>query len=362
MLVEPGETLELWCGHGRAQVIARPGLIRDFDLCAREGRLDHLLDFRQIRHRRDSMGTARRRIGGMGREDARFVSGDEECAAWVFRPAASDGPAPCVVMASGLSCVRDQGLEAFAERFSAAGFVAIAFDYRHFGDSGGEPRSLVQAARQRDDWRAAMAYARSLDAVDADRIALWGFSAGGGHVQSLALSEPGITAAVCVAPLVDGTRTLLYIGGLAHLLRLGMAGARDGLRALRDAEPYRIPVAAPPGSQAVINSPDGLSGFESITGPESSWSNEICARTLLAPPYRLAGKARRIALPILYCITEGDDVAPPALGKLAAERAPRGELRLYPGGHFDAFLGDTFEQVVADQVAFLDRHMPTTGS
>jgi fermentation-respiration switch protein FrsA (DUF1100 family) len=293
----------------------------------------------------------------MGREDVRFASGAEECAAWLFRPPAADRPAPCVVLASGLSCVRDQRLDAFAERFAAAGFVALAFDYRHFGDSGGMPRSLMRAGRQRDDWRAALAYVRSLDDVDAGRIALWGFSAGGGHVQSLALGEAGIAAAVCVAPLVDGARTLIYIGGLAHPLRLGLRGARDGFRALRRAEPYRIPVTAPPGSPAVINSPGGLSGFESITPPGSTWRNELCARALMAPPYRLTGKVRRIDLPILYCITEGDDVAPPALGKRAAERAPKGELRLYPGGHFDPFLGETFERMAADQIDFLGRHL-----
>jgi dienelactone hydrolase len=293
----------------------------------------------------------------MEREDVRFASGGEECAAWLFRAAGTSRPAPCVVMASGLSCVRDQRLDAFAERFAAAGFAALAFDYRHFGDSGGEPRSLMRAGRQRDDWRAALAYARSLDCVDADRIALWGFSAGGGHVQSLALSEPGIAAAICVAPLVDGTRTLVYIGGLAHLARLGLAGARDSLRALRGAKPHRIPVTGPPGSLAVINSPEGLSGFESITAPGSTWRNEICARTLSAPPYRLAGKVRRITLPVLYCVTEGDDVAPPALGKRAAERVPNSELRLYPGGHFDPFLGETFERMAADQVDFLARRL-----
>jgi pimeloyl-ACP methyl ester carboxylesterase len=293
----------------------------------------------------------------MGREDVRFASGEEECAAWLFRPEATGRPAPCVVMASGLSCVRDQRLDAFAERFAAAGFAALAFDYRHFGDSGGEPRSLMRADLQRDDWRAALSYTRSLEDIDNGRIALWGFSAGGGHVQSLALSEPGVAAAVCVAPLVDGTRTLVYIGGWAHLLRLGLAGARDGLRGLRRAKPYRIPATAPPGSLAVINSPDGLKGFESVTGPESTWSNDLCARALMAPPYRLARKVRRIDIPILYCITEGDDVTPPALGKKAAERAPYGELHLYPGGHFDAFLGSTFERMAADQVDFLARRL-----
>lgn len=213
------------------------------------------------------------------------------------------------------------------------------------------------AGRQRDDWRAAISYVRSLEWVDDRRIALWGFSAGGGHVQSLAMTEAGIGAAICVAPLVDGARTLHYIGGLSHVIRLGLAGGRDGLRALRGAEAYRIPAAGPPGSGAVISSRDGLRGFESITPPGSSWRNEACARTFLAPPYRLVRKTRRIPIPILYCITEEDDVAPPALGIKAAEGAPYGELRTYPGGHFDPFLGATLERMAADQLDFLTRRL-----
>jgi dienelactone hydrolase len=296
------------------------------------------------------------------REDAYFDSGKERCAAWLFRPSAASAPAPCVVMASGFSCVRDQGLDGFAERFAAAGFAVLAFDYRGFADSGGEPRQLVLAGRQRDDWRAALAYARSLDSVDKRRIAIWGFSAGGGHVQSLALTEAGIGAAICVAPLVDGARTLHYIGGLSHVIRLGLAGTRDGLRALRRAKPYCIPAAGPPGSGAVINSPEGLSGFEAITPPDSDWRNEACARTFLAPPYRLARKTRRISIPILYCITEDDDVAPPALGIKAAERAPHGELRIYAGGHFDPFLGETLERMAADQLEFLGRRLTASAT
>jgi pimeloyl-ACP methyl ester carboxylesterase len=298
----------------------------------------------------------------MGREDVRFASGEDECAAWLFRPDAAAGQAPCVVMASGLSCVRDQRLDAFAERFAAAGFAALAFDYRHFGDSGGEPRSLMSARRQRADWRAAIAHARSLEGIDPDRIAIWGFSLGGAHVQSLAMAEPGVEAAIAVAPLVDGIRTLLYVGGLAHVLRMGAAGARDGLRALRGAEPFRVAVAGPPGTKAVLNSPGSLPGFESVTSPGSSWRNQLCARAALAPPYRLARKARRIACPILYCLTEEDDINPPALGRLAAGRAPRGELRLYPGGHFDPFLGDTFERMAADQAGFLRRSLASRAS
>src|SRR3954447_7620222 len=121
----------------------------------------------------------------MAGEEIRFPSGGGECVGRLFRTSA-DGPAPCVVLGSGLSCVRDQGLDDFARRLAGAGFSAVAFDYRHWGESPGEPRSLMSAARQRQDWAAAVSFARSLDGVDPDRVAVWAFSLGTGHVQSLA--------------------------------------------------------------------------------------------------------------------------------------------------------------------------------
>ena len=120
-------------------------------------------------------------------EEVRFPSdAADRCAASLFLPPAAGGPAPCVVMGSGLSCVRDQGMGAVAERFAAAGFAALAIDYRHFGDSDGEPRGLVSGARQRRDLRAALAYARTHPELDPGRIALWGYSLGGGNVQAVA--------------------------------------------------------------------------------------------------------------------------------------------------------------------------------
>ncbi len=296
----------------------------------------------------------------MQQEEVRFRSGNEECAGWFFPPANGSGRSPCVVMASGLSCVREQRLDAFAERFAVAGYAVLAFDYRHFGSSAGEPRFLMNASRQRDDWRAALAFARTQEAVDPTRIAIWGFSLGGANVQSIAISEPGVAAAICVAPVVDGMRTLLHMGGAKHFGRLWAAGLRDAARALRGGEPYMVAAAGPPGSRAVLAAPDAVAEFEAVTPPVSAWRNELCARAVLSPPYHLARQVRRIRCPILDCIAEDDQINPPALGIETAKRAPKGELRLYPGGHFAPLLGDAFERAVADQSGFLGRHLRAT--
>ncbi len=40
-------------------------------------------------------------------------------------------------------------------------------------------------------------------------------------------------------------------------------------------------------------------------------------------------------------------------------RSPRkcGEVKVYPEGHFDIYVGEAFERVVADQLEFLDKNL-----
>jgi pimeloyl-ACP methyl ester carboxylesterase len=292
----------------------------------------------------------------MDREEVRFVSGGKHCAGWLFRPSAS-GRSPCVVLGTGLSCVRDQGLDRYGERFAAAGFAALAFDYRHFGDSEGEPRTLLSFRLQREDFRAALAHARGLDHVDPSRIGIWGYSLGGANAQAVTIGDPDIAAAIYVAPVIDSLKSLLHMGGPPHLARVTAAGVRDRIRALRGAEPVRLAAVGPPGSGAVMCTWDAARGFDEVTGPGSSWRNDVCPRGVTAPPYRLERRARRIRCPALYCIAADDEVNPPALEERTARGVPGAELRLYPGGHLAPFQDETFERMAADQVGFLERRL-----
>src|ERR1700704_5436954 len=197
----------------------------------------------------------------MQRSDITFRSGDVRCAAWLYRPEESGGgPTPCVVLAHGFSGVRDQRLDAFAERFVQAGLAALVFDYRHFGDSDGAPRQLLDIGRQLDDWEAAIAYAHTLEGVDPARIAIWGSSFGGGHVMRLAARDPSLAAAVSQVAFADGLISLPSLG-IGQALRLTREGLRDQLAALRGRPPHMIAAAGPPGSKSAMNTPDAEPGI-----------------------------------------------------------------------------------------------------
>ena len=95
-------------------------------------------------------------------------------------------------------------------------------------------------------------------------------------------------------------------------------------------------------------------------GEDSRWRDRVSSRWLLGRPFNPGRHARRLHCPWLVCVGAADRVAKPAAAIAAASRAPRGELRVYPGvDHFDIYDGPAHEAVVADQIAFLQRHVLT---
>ncbi len=294
-----------------------------------------------------------------------FASGGERIAA-VHLTGAGDaladaqGRRPCIVLAHGFAGTVDSGLMPYAERFAAAGLDVLAFDYRHFGASGGEPRQLLSVPEQLEDYAAAIAFARGLEGVDPDRIALWGTSFSGGHVVEAAVADGRVAAIVAQTPAMDGVATLLHArryAGAAILNRFTLAAIRDGLGAMRGRPPLMLPVVGPPGTVAAMSTPDAEPGYRAITGP--TWRNEFAARFgLTAALYRPGRKADRLPCPMLVQIADRDAVAPPAAAQDAAWRATgRAEVRTYPIGHFEVYVGDAFERSVSDQLHFLLRHL-----
>jgi len=286
--------------------------------------------------------------------DVSFSSGGVDCAAWLYRPG-QEGTCPMVVMAHGFSGTRELRLDAYAERFCDAGLAALVFDYRHFGASGGRPRQLLDIGMQQGDYRAAVAYARALDWVDSERVALFGTSFSGGHVLAVAARDQRIAAVVSQCPFTDGLASLPTMGP-ANIAKATVAGLRDQLADLVGRPARYIPAVGPPGSFAVMTTPDAQPGFEALRPPDSRWENRVAARIALrVASYRPGRSAAKIACPVLFCVCDDDAVAPATATLKYAEAAPRGEIKRYPVGHFDIYVGEAWERAVADQTEFLSR-------
>lgn len=296
--------------------------------------------------------------GHTDRREVRFPSGGTDCAAWLY-PGTNGA---CVVMAAGFGVTKEPGTDPFARRFAAAGYSVLAFDYRHLGDSGGEPRQLVRLRRQLADWSAAIRCARQLTGVGPDRIAIWGFSVSGGHVFRVAARTPGLGAAIAHAPLADGlacTRDAIRLTPAWIVLRIHAAALRDTVRGLLGRERLLIPLTGPRGTVASLTTEDAQNGPHALNPGNRypSWRQEVAASSALRIGYYRPGRdAVKVVAPLLVLAYDNDGVAPPGQAVRAAKRAPRGEIVRQPGGHYDGYMAG-HARAVEEILTFLDRHV-----
>ena len=290
------------------------------------------------------------------RLDVEFESSGVTCAAWLYLPKGVEKP-PMVVMAHGFGATRRLMLDKYAERFVARGLAALVFDYRHFGDSGGEPRQLLSVGRQLADWRAAVTYARGLETVDGSRMGLWGSSFSGGHVIVTAAKDQNVKAVVSQVPFVDAIATLNLLG-FGFSLKATWRGFRDFCRMLTGRRPYYVPVVAEPDTFAAINTPGSYEGFQSLVPPEYDWDNRVAARILVAiTGYRPIAHASRVNCPLLLVPARDDNLIPfkaveNFLGKCSTAR-----LMPVDGGHFAVYQPEMFDEVAGAEADFLVEHL-----
>lgn len=264
-------------------------------------------------------------------------------------------------MAHGFAAIRALRLDAYAARFAEAGYAVLVFDYRSWGDSSGEPRRVLDIGAQQQDWRAGVAYARSVEGVDTTRVVAWGSSFGGGHALHLAAVDHDLAAVIAQVPHISGPASA-FAGSPQMIARLIGAGVRDQLGALIGREPYRLSAVGEPDSVAMMTSPDALPMAERLPGDryhELLGENDVAARIALRVPFYSPGRsAHKITVQTLVQIAEKDIVTPFDVAMKAARRIPRGEIRTYNCQHFEPYLEPYFDTVVADQLAFLATHVP----
>ncbi|MFE2521175.1 alpha/beta hydrolase [Streptomyces mirabilis] len=250
-----------------------------------------------------------------GTPATRFASGDTSCAAWHY-PGSNGG---CVIMAGGTSVTKEPASDLFAARFNDAGFAALAFDHRRFGESGGAPRQIVRLDEQVADWHAAIECATGLPDVDPDRISVWGFSLAGGHVFRVAAGHPRLACAIAQTPVVDGralARHALRSMTPLSALRLFGRGVADALGGLVGRPPLLVPTAGPRGAVASLTTPDAMDGDRALDPDRrhANWEQTVAARiTLQIGGYR-------------------------------------------PGRHYAPFL-ESHEQAVAAEISFLEKYL-----
>lgn len=141
-----------------------------------------------------------------------ILKGSITLAGLLFQPQNVTGPLPGLVIIHPGGGVKEQTASLYAEKLSQQGYVTVAYDAAHQGDSGGLPHFLEDPNSRVTDASAVVDYLQTLSSVDPDRIAVVGICAGGGYAAAAAKGDHRLKAVATISAvnIGDGNREGWY--------------------------------------------------------------------------------------------------------------------------------------------------------
>ena len=160
---------------------------------------------------------------------------------------------PALAVVHPFGAVKEQAVGTYARKMAEKGYITLAFDSTHLGESGGYPRDTENPSERLEDIRCAIDYLTTLPMVDEERIGLLGVCAGGSFALAVAPTEMRAKAIASVSlfdlglmaregwpwPQYDRTNTLVEIGKQRTLEARGLSIRRD------PGVPYEITESTP---------------------------------------------------------------------------------------------------------------------
>jgi len=215
------------------------------------------------------------------RKDVTFTSKGLHCSGWLYVPddLKSSQKAAAIVMNNGLTGVKEAILPDYAERFVAAGFVTLVFDYRFFGDSEGEPRSQVFPLEMAEDCRNAITWVSQRPEVDPRRIGIWGTSYGGALVLWVGTFDKRVKAVVAQVPGVQSP-PMRRAGNPERWDRLGELLLQDRIERYKTGLVNYMKLVAPEGEPCYLPGKEAYDGYMVMKEKAPNWRNQITLESL----------------------------------------------------------------------------------
>lgn len=136
---------------------------------------------------------------------------------------------PTIVSSGSWTTVKEQMAGLYAKRFAENGFITLAFDFRNYGESEGEPRAYENPSMKIQDIKNAVAYLKTLPEVDGSNIGAFGVCAGSMYTLMAASEDTDIKAVATTASwLHDAEAVKLFYGG--------EEGVQDKIRMAQEAK------------------------------------------------------------------------------------------------------------------------------
>ncbi|MCL6596461.1 MAG: alpha/beta fold hydrolase [Firmicutes bacterium] len=291
-------------------------------------------------------------------EDVHWFVRGERLAGWLYLPLPSRAAAPCWVLCPGYAAVRYAAFyQRYVQRLTGAGYAVLLLDYRGWGDSEG-PRGVIDPEMQVEDVTGAVTYLRARPEIDPDRIALLGFSFGGGVAIAAAARDRRVRLAASLFGVGDG-RQWLRRQRREYEWQAFLAALEDDRRTWTLTGQGRM---VQPSGDIAIPTPDRAEHGPTVFGDVPEGKIPVatplwCAEKILA--FRAAREVRRArGTAFLWFALDGDTVAPKeqSLAMYRQARPPRRLVLLEGTSHYRAFV-DHLDTICGELFAWADRHI-----
>jgi hypothetical protein len=274
-----------------------------------------------------------------------FLAGGDTLVGHLQVPA-GPGARPLLVFLGPLTSVKEQVPGNYARAMAARGFLSLAFDNRHFGESGGSPRQLEDPSKKIEDVRAAIDALVADPRVDAARIGAVGVCAGAGYMAGAVATEPRIRAFGAVAGFFhDARKQREWMGD-------GFEAALARARAAREAFEGGAGAAMIPAVGEGEVAMPLAEAFEYYGTPRGAHPNYINAFAVMSRertlPYDAQRHAPAIRVPTL--MVHSERALAPALARsfFAALGGPKEERWVESRGQIDFYDDPALIDPVAD--------------
>lgn len=220
---------------------------------------------------------------------------------------------PAVLVAGSWMTVKEQMPARYAPFVADAGFAAMTFDFRGFGESEGAPRELESPTQKAEDIRNAVAFLRTHPSVDGERIGILAVCASAGYAAAAAVGDGRIRSIAMVAPwLHDAEIVRAVYGGEAGIRQRLARAAAARERYVRTGEVEYAPAASSSDESAAMYWPgDALDYYlNPRRGAIPQWGGRFAVMAWKEwLEFDAIALARRVVVPVR--IVTGEQTATP---------------------------------------------------
>lgn len=220
------------------------------------------------------------------------------------------GRPPAVVVTGSWTTVKEQMAGLYARGLAERGYLALAFDFRGFGESSGQPRDYESPERKIRDIHNAVSYLGTRPEADPSRIGALGVCASAGYMAVNTAHDARVRSLGLVAPWLHNAELVkaIYGGadGVGERIALGDSAWR---KYLTTGQVDYVPAVSTTDPSAAMYGPFDYY-LDSDRGAISAWRNRFAVMSwsewLLFDPI---AAAPRITVPTT--LVHGEDAAIP---------------------------------------------------